>query len=61
MRSPGSERKRHGYRSGIVACVHAWANDGARTRDNQSHNLGLYQLSYIRRLGYENTKKGRDP
>lgn len=37
------------------------ANDGARTRDNQSHNLGLYQLSYIRRLGYENTKKGRDP
>jgi hypothetical protein len=20
--------------------------DGARTRDNQNHNLGLYQLSY---------------
>lgn len=26
-----------------------WAIDGARTRDNQSHNLGLYQLSYTRR------------
>ncbi|MEY2718882.1 MAG: hypothetical protein RLZZ273_248, partial [Bacteroidota bacterium] len=26
-----------------------WAIDGARTRDNQSHNLGLYQLSYDRR------------
>ena len=25
------------------------ANDGARTRDNQNHNLGLYQLSYVRR------------
>lgn len=24
------------------------ANDGARTRDNQNHNLGLYQLSYVR-------------
>ena len=22
--------------------------DGARTRDNQNHNLGLYQLSYDR-------------
>ncbi len=22
-------------------------NDGARTRDNQNHNLGLYQLSYV--------------
>jgi hypothetical protein len=21
-------------------------SDGARTRDNQNHNLGLYQLSY---------------
>ena len=25
------------------------ANDGTRTRDNQNHNLGLYQLSYVRR------------
>ncbi len=25
------------------------ANDGARTRDIQDHNLALYQLSYIRR------------
>ena len=25
------------------------ANDGARTRDNQNHTLGLYQLSYVRR------------
>ncbi len=24
------------------------ATDGARTRDNQNHNLGLYQLSYSR-------------
>ena len=24
------------------------ANDGARTRDSQNHNLELYQLSYIR-------------
>ena len=24
--------------------------DGARTRDNQNHNLGLYQLSYSHRL-----------
>jgi hypothetical protein len=23
--------------------------DGARTRDNQNHNLGLYQLSYSHR------------
>ena len=29
----------------------AWeigAKDGARSRDNQIHNLGLYQLSYFR-------------
>ena len=26
------------------------ANDGARTRDNQNHNLGLYQLSYVRHI-----------
>ncbi len=24
--------------------------DGARTRDNQNHNLGLYQLSYDHRF-----------
>ena len=24
--------------------------DGARTRDNQNHNLGLYQLSYDHHL-----------
>jgi hypothetical protein len=24
------------------------ANDGARTRDIQDHNLALYQLSYVR-------------
>lgn len=24
------------------------AKDGARSRDNQIHNLGLYQLSYFR-------------
>ena len=29
------------------------ANDGARTRDNQNHNLGLYQLSYVRRCRNE--------
>ena len=29
------------------------ANDGARTRDNQNHNLGLYQLSYVRRCRRE--------
>ena len=30
--------------------------DGARTRDNQNHNLGLYQLSYDHRFvgGREN-------
>ena len=28
--------------------VFGGANDGARTRDNQNHNLGLYQLSYVR-------------
>jgi hypothetical protein len=28
--------------------VYGGANDGARTRDNQNHNLGLYQLSYVR-------------
>ncbi len=27
----------------------AGANDGARTRDIQDHNLALYQLSYVRR------------
>jgi hypothetical protein len=25
--------------------------DGARTHDNQNHNLGLYQLSYSHRKG----------
>ena len=25
--------------------------DGARTRDNQNHNLGLYQLSYGHHVG----------
>lgn len=24
--------------------------DGTRTRDNQNHNLGLYQLSYARHM-----------
>ncbi len=27
-------------------CASAGVSDGARTRDNQNHNLGLYQLSY---------------
>ena len=27
---------------------HFGVTDGARTRDNQNHNLGLYQLSYVR-------------
>ncbi len=27
------------------------ANDGARTRDIQDHNLALYQLSYVRHRG----------
>lgn|GEM_PF-4665906 len=31
------------------------ASDGARTRDNQSHNLGLYLLSYTRRWNYKFT------
>lgn len=29
--------------------------DGARTRDNQNHNLGLYQLSYGHRRGADHT------
>ncbi len=32
-----------------LAFYDVWAIDGARTRDNQSHNLGLYLLSYDRR------------
>ena len=27
-------------------------NDGNRTHDSQSHNLVLYQLSYIHRMAY---------
>ena len=36
-----------------VWCLTAWrypydgVNDGARTHDNQNHNLALYQLNYI--------------
>lgn len=34
-------RAENGGKSGVI--------DGARTRDNQNHNLGLYQLSYDHR------------
>lgn len=37
-----------------------WENgvtDGARTRDNQNHNLGLYQLSYGHHLQRERAEK----
>ena len=38
------------------------ANDGARTRDNQNHNLGLYQLSYVRRCRSEDYSRfGQKP
>ena len=33
---------------GLLFTAFSGANDGARTRDNQNHNLGLYQLSYVR-------------
>ena len=26
-------------------------NDGARTHDNQNHNLALYQLNYVHHIG----------
>jgi hypothetical protein len=29
--------------------LYGGVTDGARTRDNQNHNLGLYQLSYSHR------------
>ena len=31
--------------------------DGARTHDNQNHNLGLYQLSYSHRRGRDYSQR----
>ncbi|MEY3740046.1 MAG: hypothetical protein RLZZ192_722 [Pseudomonadota bacterium] len=33
-------------RAVCIHCASTGVSDGARTRDNQNHNLGLYQLSY---------------
>jgi hypothetical protein len=33
--------------AGLFKKICTGVNDGARTRDNQNHNLGLYQLSYV--------------
>ncbi len=35
-------------KASVVAEAEIGAKDGARSRDNQIHNLGLYQLSYFR-------------
>ena len=32
----------------VIACG---VNDGARTHDNQNHNLALYQLNYVHHIG----------
>jgi hypothetical protein len=41
--SISGNRAEDGEKGGVI--------DGARTRDNQNHNLGLYQLSYDHRYG----------
>ncbi len=45
---PPQRRKKAGSRKDVGVA------DGIRTRDNQNHNLGLYQLSYDHQPGEEN-------
>lgn len=53
--NPLLRSKRKNAMNNVHDVLRIGASDGARTRDNQSHNLGLYQLSYTRRASYEFT------